>query len=408
MNADPERSVDPMHAVRVAIGAARRLGLDVRTRHEGPVEFPVVVTDLLRRGHVVSTGTGKGTGETALASAHFEALERFYTVSRSSSRYRDGIEVLPSRTIADQPLDDRLIMRWSAEFPESAAACALYHGDDRSYRYPLFLVDPGYFAAPVVGDDPRPYRSMLRYAASIGTAAGIAKVDATLHGLCELIEHDSLSQHLIRRFIAGEDRVDLVDIDALPSELRRLHREVSDALDGSVCLIDITTDLEVPTYLATCRSGAVGAALHGSGCSIVPSRAAERALHEVVQAAAAHDPATVERAHERLSRWPVLLRCYNVASIEMVDGGRSVPIRESPAALGGPHDCLSRVEAALRSRGIPVLTSWLTPADADIAVGSILAPRLDRFSMVLQGMPVVPTGRGYPMWEAANRVGRRM
>lgn len=401
--ADPERSTGPTAAVRIAVGAARRLGLDIRTRHEGPSRFPVVVTELRRHGRVVATGAGKGAGDAALAGAHFEALERFHTVSRTSGRYRRGITVLPSGAIAGQGFGDRLLDRWSAGFPHSAAACALYRGSDGDHRYPLFLVDPGYVANPVAGDDPRPYRSMLRYASSIGTAAGTTAVDATLHGLCELVEHDSLSHALIRWFVAGDTRVDVVAPERMPPELRRLHREVSGALDGEVRLVDITTDLGVPAYLATCRSGAVGAAVHGSGCAVLASRAAERALHEVVQAAVAHDPAAVRRAHERLSRWPALLACYAVASDGMLDAGRPVGLRTGPDPVAGPQDAVDRVEEALRAHGVRVLTCALTPDQADVAVVSVLAPRLDRFSMVLQGMPVVPTGRAWRLWDAATR-----
>lgn len=401
-DADPERSNSPGDAMRAAVGAARQLGLDIHTRYEGPGEFPVVVTELRDRGRVAATGAGKGVGEAALAGALFEAFERFHTVSRTSGRYRRGIKVLPSRAVAEQPLADRLIARWSAEFPESAAACAPYRGAFGEYRYPLFLVDPGYFSNPVAGDDPQPYRSMLRYASSIGTAAGTTDLDATLHGLCELIEHDGLSHALIRWFIAGDTRVDVVDPELMPIDLRRLHRVVSAALDGPVRLIDTTTELGVPTYLAVCRSGAVGAAVHGSGCSVVPSRAAERALHEVVQSGAVHDPAVADRAYRRLCRWPALLNCYTVASAELFDAGRLVALRKSPTTVAGPLDCIAWVEAAMRSHDVPVLTCPLTPEHADVAVVSVLAPRLDRFSMVLQGMPVVPTGRAWPQWDAAS------
>ena len=44
---------------------------------------------------------------------------------------------------------------------------------------------------------------MLRYTSSVGTAAGVDRVEAVLHGVCELVEHDALLQAMLSWFIAG-------------------------------------------------------------------------------------------------------------------------------------------------------------------------------------------------------------
>lgn len=408
---DGERSLPPEAALSLAAQEIRRLGLDLTVRREGSPDLPIYVSELTAAGKLLATGSGKGNGAQARASSDFEALERFFTVFRGNTRYRgaqhgDEPQILPLPSIADQlpMLADRAVQRWAAEFPDHVAACARYGGSSGEIYYPLFLNDPHYVADPIPGDDPDPYRSMLRYTSSIGTASGAASVDARLHGLCELVEHDSISHALLRWFVVRDTRLDLVEPVTLPSPLRSLHERAAAVLGAPVLLADITTDLEIPAYLAICETPTRSTGLYGSGASPSGACAVERALHEVVQSAVAYDEVVARRNTRRLSRWPALHDCLHLSAARLLGGdARQATIAPDPPGVERPTQRLAWLDAQLARNGIETFARELTPVESLISVVATVAPALDRFSMVLLGMPVVPTGRAWRLWEQAQR-----
>ncbi|GIF46338.1 ribosomal protein S12 methylthiotransferase accessory factor YcaO [Asanoa ferruginea] len=378
----PFRSVPAERALATASAEIDRLGL---VPHAEVFDTTMRVT-LSRGSQPVAVGAGKGAGAQGAASAHFEALERYLMSARDNRRWA-AFEVLASSTVAEQPAlaADRVVQRWAAEFPSAMAACASYGG----VRYPTFLADPRYYRWPAPGDDVRPYRSLLRYSSSLGTAAGSDLDEAVYHGLCELIEHDGLGQALLRWYVSGVPDVDVVD---LPAGLRPLHEQATRAAGSPVRLLDVTTDLDVPVYLAVSGAGGFGA-----GASIWATDAAERALGELIQSCTLPSSAS-SSAVERLAGWPALQRCAAMP----LDGlrSRSVPLRADPAGDGSPSWGLDQVRQALARRGVGFHVCEVAPVDSLIAVATTIAPGLERFSLVRHGVPVIPTGRGWHLWPA--------
>ncbi|WP_433381056.1 YcaO-like family protein [Actinoplanes sp. CA-142083] len=415
----PFRSTTPARAVSTAVAEISRLGLTAVVAAFGRT----TQVTLLRDGTEVAVGGGS-----SVASAYFEALERHLMSAARSS------VLLPAREVAAQPAlaADLVIQRWAREFPAARAACAAY-GD---VRYPTFLVDPRYFQHPVPGDDMHSYAGLLRYSSSLGTAAGSDAAEATYHGLCELIEHDGLSHALLRWYVAGLADADEVAPDAAPAESLA---EAERAVGGPVRLLDVTTDLGVPVYLA------IGGGWLGAGASAWGSVAAGRALDELAQLSGAAVPgqATINppSPHKSeksggLGRWPALERCARLP----LDGlaFRQVVLRGDPPG-GGSADggscgegsadggscgegsadggscgegsadggsCgegsaawgLAEVSRALAAHGIAHHTREIAPPGSLISVTSTIAPGLERFSLVRHGDPVLPTGRGRRLW----------
>lgn len=390
-----ERTLPADEAVRLADAEIRRLGLEPTARRIGPPEFPLEITELREAGRLVAVGTGKGVGAQARASSVFEALERFHTVTRTNSRYRDPV-LLPAPEVTNQAAarDDLVVQRWLREFPDAVAACSTYTGRSGEYAYPLFLNDPVYFAEPVDGDDPRPYRSMLRYTSSIGTAAGVNAVDARLHGLCELVEHDSVSHALLRWSVRRDDRVTVVSRATLPDHMSKLFDQVIAIVGGQVAVIDVTTDLGVPSYLAVAETPGRTRGIYGAGAAPDAAHAVERALLEVVQTAVTYDAEVVRSRVDRLSEWPFLLDCLSISPGRLLAGTvTEAAISAVPAGLDGPVDAIAWLERHLADRGIAIYVRELTGPESHISVVATIAPQLERFSLVLLGLPVVPTGR---------------
>lgn len=406
----PFRSVPADAAVAIALSEADRLGARLRTEQIGPAGYPTTRSRLVRDGAELAVGCGKGLGAQALASAHFEALERYLMSAVDNRRLGAAPRLLSAATVAAQPAlgPDLVIQRWAAEFPDSTAACAAHEGAGPAVWYPIFLSDPRYFRQPLPGDSTRPYRSLLRYSSSLGTAAGVTAAEAVLHGLCELVEHDGLSHALLRWFVAEDPTVDLVDVDSLPGPVRDLHGGVARAVGAPVHLIDLTTDLEVPVYLAVAEVGDGRPAPVGAGAGPVAGYAAERALTELVQthALAARTGDAGHHAVRRLAGWPALQRCALLPVHRLLARGvRRVALRTDPGDDQRPEPALDRVGRQLRGHGIDYHVCQLAPPGSLIAVATTIAPGLERFSLVRLGVPVVPTGRGRRIWAARSGAG---
>jgi ribosomal protein S12 methylthiotransferase accessory factor len=388
----PFRSMLPCRAVETAKAEVDRLGLTAAESASGPRHAPVTQVTLVRNGVAVADGWGKGAGDQGVASAWFEALERYLMSAAGNRRWEpDGPVLLSAREVAAQPAlgGDRVVQRWALEFPSAVAACATYAGP---VSYPTFLTDPRYFRSPAAGDDVRPYRGLLRYSSSLGTAAGSTVAEATYHGLCELIEHDGFSHALLRWYVAGDPAADEVPATALPDRLARRFDAAERATRGAVRLLDVTTDLGVPVYVAVSRGPR--STRVGAGASAWASDAAERALDELIQSCG--QPAAREaEAAAKLSEWPALQRCVRLplAGLRM----RAVPLRPD-AGDDSAESGLETVERALGARGLAHHAADIAPAASLVAVTSTVAPGLERFSLVRHGDPVLPTGRGWHLW----------
>jgi ribosomal protein S12 methylthiotransferase accessory factor len=405
----PFRSVTAARALEVALLEADRLGMHLHAQQVGSPDYPITRSRLVRDGTELAVGCGKGPGSQGLASAHFEALERYLMSAPDNRRLATGAaSLLPAQRVAGQAelRGDLVVQRWAAEFPQSLAACARHQGSRSTLWYPIFLSDPRYFRRPLPGDSTAPYRSLLRYCSSLGTAAGVDRTEAIFHGLCELIEHDGLSHALLRWFIAGTIETDVVDPDDLPDRLRVLHRTAQNAIGRPVHLIDATTDLGIPVYLAVGEPYGDQATLTGAGASPLAGCAAERALSELVQGSALATAAvdgTADPVIRRLAPWPALQNCARLPVRRLLAGrvGR-VPLGADSDDDPSPQAGLDQVNHILRQRGIDYYICDLAPPQSLIAVATTIAPGLERFSLVRLGMPVLPTGRGWSVWTAAR------
>jgi len=130
---------------------------------------------------------------------------------------------------------------------------------------------------------PRPSGSGCFPASSNGLASGNNIGEATVHGICEVIERDAISLwHQFGPSAIDSTSVDPATIDSLPciETLTRL-----DAAGQDTFIWDITTDTGVPTYFSVLldrqsHSRHIGV---GSGTHLCREVALLRALHEAVQ-----------------------------------------------------------------------------------------------------------------------------
>jgi ribosomal protein S12 methylthiotransferase accessory factor len=263
---------------------------------------------------------------------------------------------------------------------------------------PAFLIDPHYPSHKAEGDSFAEYRSLLRNSSGLGTGASTSRVEATLHALCELVEHDSLSIALLRWYLLGQHDLRVVRGDSLPHELARLLRRADAVTKTSVRLLDITSDLGIPSYIAVSEGCHDQPTLVGMGVSPIASQAAYRSVDELTQSVTFSHLGNASNPVLRLAPWPVLQQCgcmhisgFSPSCVTEVD------LRASASATT-PDVALNSLIAGLHRQGFECYFRDLTPNDSEISVVAALVPGLERFSLVRLGVPVLPNGRGWGLW----------
>lgn len=243
----------------------------------------------LERGLRLASGKGM-TPDQVLASAMGEAIERYSSLYQGDEPRRRA----RLRDLGDAAIEPNAFMQFSAtQFAEREARNArasrwdwiprrldpdetiewspvwsLLSGERR--LLPTSLLYGGY---PEATDACCPFDPN-------GNAAGITREEATLQGLLELIERDSLAiwwYNRLPRPGVDPESLDLPWCRDLMAAYRAEGREV--------WLLDITTDLAVPAFAAVSRNTGNGshAPLFGFGAHLDARVAASRALTELHQ-----------------------------------------------------------------------------------------------------------------------------
>ena len=130
---------------------------------------------------------------------------------------------------------------------------------------------------------PYPSGSGCFPASSNGLASGNNMAEATVHGICEVIERDAISLWY-RQDPQGIDQTSL-DLNTVTSSLCLETLEKLDAAGQDTYVWDITSDTSIPTYysLIVDRGSGTRHIGVGSGTHLSREVALLRALHEAVQ-----------------------------------------------------------------------------------------------------------------------------
>ncbi|MFI6740645.1 YcaO-like family protein [Nonomuraea sp. NPDC050451] len=370
----------------------------------------------------VACGMGKGRPDEARVGALFEAVEHYLTGPAGF----DPAVVRPvaPAALATGPLRGDACALLLAGTPGRRMACLRYRPLGRpplphrraDALVPLFLSAPWYVetgAAPLrelAGDD-CDYAQLMRYSCNSGSAVGITAAEALLHALNEAVERDALSLLLVRAFLGGDGfRLSLIDPRTLPDALARAYTTAEELTGSPVHLLDITSDLGVPTMLAYTAPTARHPHRRGGGTSLDPAYAAWRALTELVQTTLGeglpHAGAAVRGDLAGLAAHPALHACGRFDLTGALRDARVVPFPRTCAAAGSPGAQLRKVAAMLAARGHPAYHRMVRVLPCGITAVHVIVPDLERFMLVTDGNLVLPGRRG--LAAAAGRVSETM
>ncbi|MFI7133455.1 YcaO-like family protein [Nonomuraea sp. NPDC050153] len=371
----------------------------------------------------VASGMGKGHPDEARVGALFEAVEHYLTGPAGF----DPAAVRPAApaALATGPLRGDACALLLTGTPGRRMACLRYRPlggpalplGRADALVPLFLSAPWYVetgAAPLrelAGDD-CDYAHLVRYSCNSGSAVGVTAAEALLHALNEAIERDALSLLLVRAFLGGDGfRPRLIDPRTLPHDLARAYAAAEEVSGSPVHLLDITSDVGVPTMLAYTAPTARHPHRRGGGTSLDPAHAAWRALTELVQSALGEGTGegsgggtgegsgggtggAVRGDLTGLAAHPALHACGRFDLTGPLREARVIPFPRPAAAAGPPGGQLRKVAAALAARGHPAYHRVVRVLPCGVTAVHVIVPDLERFMLVTDGNLVLPGRRG--------------
>ncbi|HKG38029.1 MAG TPA: YcaO-like family protein [Conexibacter sp.] len=223
-------------------------------------------------GHILAVSQGKGvTAELARISAAMESIEGWH-----AERVRPGVVRGSAREVGPLPyalrdltlvpgslVSDELVIDWLDAVGLVSGRPVLVPRDCVLLSK---LVRPGW--VPLTFD-----------ASSNGLGSGNSMTEAALHGLCEAIESDCVTRAgALPR--AQRRRVDPTTVDdPICRELLALLTDSGNAVE----VFDVSTELEIPCFMASIVSDVLPRRFSGAGCHPDAAVALSRALTEAAQ-----------------------------------------------------------------------------------------------------------------------------
>lgn len=244
------------------------------------VGLPVYVA-VRPNGRALSTSQGKGeTNDAAKVSALMESIETWHAEHIDlPARYDSYARLKTQVNVIDV---SRLSICLGATY-DSARPCAWLEGHDlfsgESTWLPYDTVSTNFVQQQ--GHQP------IFLASTNGLSSGNHALEATIHGLCEVIERDAVTMWL--RVTEDERRSRHIDL----STIHDPHlADIINTLEQKGLVLgvwDITSDIGIPVYTCSIFENPESAewrpvpSFPGHGCHLKPEIALSRAIHEAIQ-----------------------------------------------------------------------------------------------------------------------------
>ena len=246
----------------------------------------VQIAQAARPGGAWSSSYGSGKSLTPTGAVVGSIMEETEKWAQEQFRPDDGDLVAGSSAGLDETVDR--VSPADLDLPYDSG----YHPDLVLHWYPCVdLIGGGTVLVPVdaLVTERRPHdicftaRGARKHLATNGLGCGFSREEAVLHAVCEIVERHAL--RLAELFLAnpgglGEPPYRFVDLATAPDRVRDLAGRLG-RRGGVVRVLDITSDVAVPTFMAAVTRDQQRA--DGYGTHPDPGTAIEMALLEAAQ-----------------------------------------------------------------------------------------------------------------------------
>ena len=254
-------------------------------------------------------GNGKGLKKQSLARALFEAIEHYFTENQAE----------PSKSISTKELSAKEIDLYKKHYalneiinnyPDTKLKMVDFQNPLKQViRYPDFLLKPNDH-----WEEKLPVKLSV-FATNNGTATGVNLEEALLHGILEIVERDSLSIHFLKHFMVSNDEPLCILPESFLNDKNSTILNHLKSIFDEVQMVNITTNLKIPSVLVIGRVTENEFPFIGTGTSLDSQYAIERALTESLQSYHLKHKETLEQdlsARQNFKKYPNLVRCMEL------------------------------------------------------------------------------------------------
>jgi len=398
-----ERTIPVHTAIEMAKAMCLEHGLIIEMDEYGD-ELKTTVCNLRTKSGKTYAGKGKGLGEQSVASALFEAIEHyFYHIDKSLNA---GICAPLRLSQSDSPLSEGSpnfeLFPGVTDIPLSRVSYTELLGN-RLLEYPAFLTNPEFVSNNSHEEQFLKTTRVRRYSTNSGTASGTCLDEAILHALLELIERDALGLELLRTvFRSSPEPVRIVDLTTLPESILSVCKLAERETNATIRLFDLGTDIGVPAFLVELRvKNVINSGYFGSGASLSIEYAIERATLEAVQGFHVYkhmfDRKPIEKPSHtnRLTKFQSCLLEYGI--FDYRGGETNLTFEElletyTQTAYCSPSQQIDLLVRKLGACGVDAYSRVIH--EGKVFICQVVAPKLERFFLISEGLVLAPGGRG--------------
>lgn len=235
------------------------------------------------------------------------------------------------------------------------------------------------------------------FMSSTGWAAGVSLRDALAHALLEVIERDAISA--LAMSCAEEHPIGHQLIQTQSSASAAIHGLVEDAVDSPI-EVRMIPALAGFCAVALCKSRDIhGRVVIGSGASMNPTEAVERALCELEQEVyvnsinASFEGDSPYLGKNYLDSYPFLKRASTMEALSSpvmspVETRKLIDLQRSATTCGDSGDTVRSICEDLGDLTPLYRVVWDHPSETTVV--HALIPGAERFHMIRHGLPIEP------------------
>lgn len=354
-----------------------------------------------------SLGGASGFTQLSKVKALFESLEKSISYKICNHHLLDDLYFFSTSTspstqfLLDQCLMPKLLLQEDYQrnrFPW--IELTHYQNSTQKIHYPLGLI---YTAIPPLKNFKQDYLSEL--SDNTGLAIGATVDEAIIHGINQWIQRDAYSLFLLKTVInKNPTPARLLSKGTLPDNIAVIISAIEQHFDEELIIIDITSDLNIPSFVVSFTKQKMVLQPQGFGASIAKETALRQALFESIQYKDRFNQNAKAYREENVaffSSSPLLLKAMIGDLKSLIDNKLYVEVDWSSIESYSLHENLSQqiqfMANLLAKLGANLYTKVLHKSSATgVTITYTLIPELEAFSLIRDAkfVPIKRRGLG--------------
>jgi len=399
MNNNYERQLLPEMAMEIAESTMLKFKLRAEFSFYGNDLKTYHCKLLDTKNNTIFYGCGKGIGIQSKVSACFEAIEHyavhsFCQYNYNQEHYYSLDNPLIVNKLKELHLLDPGIYRHQDKIP--FARCEEIITGEYLY-YPFYMLDPRY------GKNPHPsdkfnYQPYAWNACDSGIASGTSREEASIHSLNEAVERDAYSLFLIQGFLLN-NKISIIDKQSVPEYLKKMIKHIEREYAEELILVDITSDIGIPSILVTMTNQSMAIQPIGCGTSLFKDYALERALLESLQPLHLFNKHLANNQTQTLKNFattPLLAKCAKADISQLTPNSQIVNFNSLPRYNGDTslEQQFQTIVQRIRDKNFEIYTTTIADIDTGFHCVKYIIPGFEQFYLVEIGKNILPNKRG--------------